>query len=68
MDLNSFDGQSPFIMPPIVDEAKPLFAVVMFIFLVWFFAGVHYRMHVEQHGFPPIYIDKLKSCIGRLFH
>ncbi len=55
------------IMPPLAEESKPLFAVVMVIFIAAFYIGIHYRMHVARHGFPPFYVIKVQNCLRRLF-
>ncbi len=55
-NLSAFDTSAPMVMPPLPEETKPYYAVVMVAFAVWFFVGIHYRMHVSRHGFPPFYL------------
>lgn len=60
------------IMPPIPADAQPYYFIALAIFAVWFFVGIHWKMHVVQHGFPPRYVfwlrEGTKRLLARLSH
>ena len=55
------------VLPPIPPELRVYFDVIMIVFVIGFFAGVHYRMHVVQHLVPPFYIVWLAERLRHFF-
>lgn len=49
-------------VPP---DIRPLFDMVMIAFVIFFFVGVHYRMHMAQHLIPPAYCFWLRRWVRR---
>jgi hypothetical protein len=57
-------------MPSIPSDAEPYFIACMVLFVIAFFVGVHWRMHVIQHLIPPFYVlwltEKAKRLLSKL--
>ena len=47
----------------IPDDIRTIFDIAMIVFVVCFFIGVHYRMHVIQHFAPPPYLFQIREWI-----
>jgi hypothetical protein len=52
-----------FYIPP---DAILWFRLVMIVFVACFFVSLHWKVHVMQHGFPPMYVLRLSEWWNRL--
>jgi hypothetical protein len=55
MNYSSMPNYVYTVMPWLPPDVRLLFDVVMIVFIISFFIGIHYRMHVVQHLVPPPY-------------
>jgi hypothetical protein len=53
------------ILPWIPDDIRIYFGIIMVLFALWFFISLHWWLHIQQHGFPPFYILRLKQVWDR---
>jgi len=53
------------IMPFIPHEIAIYFDIAVVLFIIWFFAHLHWWLHKQQHGFPPLYFFWIKRLWDR---